>query len=1266
MPKTIRMIRYHAPKNANHSRPLNLTSILLAASILIGSGGSASADPTWTRGVGVYPGDPAEDFAPALVPAPAERRNLALHRAATQSSAWDYNLVAQLVTDGIRQTPAPRWFSVTTAADGLLPKHEQAFLLDDNIHSGVEFGRPSWIDLELGGGEAPFDVDRIEIAVQQRNWMSLSFPRFFGLPGLPPGACIEGVAPGILAASKATDGAENRVDGDLEWSLAASSDGREWNELGRASAQIPATAPPPPLEGGMKAFGDWGRTGAPILWTSVALEKPVAARRYRLRFEDLDCKSWQVTEVRFYRSGKRLRVGGPHHFGSAWKSAGLGEEWIAVDLGAEAKIDSVVLHWIAPAADGSVQISSDGVTWRSVAELSGPEGAGSEEIRLEHPARARHLRVLMRRPQSAVGYVLSELEVFGEGGLVAEPQPQPAPSADGSLHLAGGGWRLQRDSLVTGDGPQISRVGYSDEDWIPATVPGTVLTSYYNAGALPDPTFGAHELVISDAFFHADFWYRNEIEGPSLTPGQRAFLELDGVNWKAEAYFNGALLGRVEGAFMRGRFDVTEHLRPGVNALAIRIEKPASPGAAKQHTLGLAGWNGGAIGADNPSYHASIGWDWLPTIRGRNIGLWNDARLTLSGPVTIDDPYLRFELPDPSPSAETATADLYLDLTLTNHSSESVSATLHGTLGDIAFEQPVDLLAGARQTIALDPTTHPQLRLEKPKLWWPNGHGEPHLYDVELELVTQGGVSDTESFQSGVRQITYSIETVDTGRPAALGGAEQVLSLFVNGRRVVPRGGNWGFSEAHLRYREREYETAMRYHRDMNFTMVRNWVGQIGDDEFYEAADRNGILVWQDFWLANPWDGPDPADEALFMSNVRDTIRRIRNHPSVAIYCGRNEGDPPPAIDRGLAAAIDELHHGLPYVPNSQFGSVSGGGPYGVRSREYYFSERATPKPHSELGMTSFVTLESLELMMPEAERWPMGLYWGLHDFNLFSNQHAQDFVDLIEQGYGGADDLAGWVATAQLVNYDGYRAMFEAQSRHRMGLQLWMSHPAWPSLTWQTYDYYFNPHASYFGSKKGSEPLHIQWNPLNDEVEVVNYGVDGAEGLTASAQVLNLDGSIVWQMQASVESTYDSTLSPFSIEYPEDLTPVHFIRLALFQGDKAISENFYWRGTEPRNYRALRTLPDVPISAKTQVERQVNRYVLSTELENPSESPALGVRVVAVRAESGDRILPVHYSDNFVPLMPGEKRIIRTEMLLVDARGEEPRIVVEGFNVAP
>jgi hypothetical protein len=297
---------------------------------------------------------------------------------------------------------------------------------------------------------------------------------------------------------------------------------------------------------------------------------------------------------------------------------------------------------------------------------------------------------------------------------------------------------------------------------------------------------------------------------------------------------------------------------------------------------------------------------------------------------------------------------------------------------------------------------------------------------------------------------------------------------------------------------------------------------------------------------------------------------------------------------------------------------------------------------------------------------WPPSLAWGLHDFNLGSAQRLADFQAVVEKSYGGADDAAGWVAIAQLVDYDGYRAMFEAQAKNRMGVLLWMSHPAWPSFVWQTYDYSFDPTAAYFGSRKGSEPLHVQWNALTDEVEVVNYSAGAWPGLAVEAEVVDPDGTVRWQAKATVDSVEDAVLAPLKLEFSSLLAPVHFVRLKLARGDEVLSENFYWRGTTEGDYRALRELPKVAVEARTTVERRGDRYLLATELHNPSDRPALMVRVAPVRARSGDRILPALWSDNYVSLMPGERRSITVEVEARDARGEEPRIVVGGFNVAP
>ena len=270
---------------------------------------------------------------------------------------------------------------------------------------------------------------------------------------------------------------------------------------------------------------------------------------------------WHLGEVVFYRGDKRVEIGGPYSFTSAWMSAGMDEEWVYVDLGARCEFDRVTLHWIARAAEGAIQVSDDAEHWRDLASLAGRTGQ-VDDVKLPQPAHGRYVRVLMTRPATPNGYILSELEVYGRGGFVARPHAAAPVDADGRLPLAGGAWRLQRASLISAGGEELSQPGFSDADWLVATVPGTVLTSYLNSGAIPDPNFGQNQLHISDSYFYSDFWYRTEFTAPSVDAKQIAWLNFDGINWKADVYLNGAKLGRIEGGFMRGRFDVTGNCSP--------------------------------------------------------------------------------------------------------------------------------------------------------------------------------------------------------------------------------------------------------------------------------------------------------------------------------------------------------------------------------------------------------------------------------------------------------------------------------------------------------------------------------------------------------------------------------------------------------------------------------------------------------------------------------------------------------------------------------
>jgi hypothetical protein len=1142
----------------------------------------------YTRGIGVYPGNPNEYVGPTLVDEKSTYRNLALHRPAYQSSAYDYNLTAQLITDGIKSTDHPHWIVASTSDGGTLSKNQREVFLDGNITSSIDVsGDNPWVQFDIEDGEPP-EIDHLDLYLR----------RIYG----------------------------PTITGTWTYTVLGSDDRRNWKEVGSATGT------------------EWPdmRIPGPSFKQSILFTQPARFRSYRVQLSAANVKKWGVAELVLFDKDEEVRVTGPAYFSSAWMSAGSGEEWVYVDLGASSTFDRIGLSWISRPAEGALQVSEDAVRWNTVMSL--PSSGFGDDLQLPQPARGRYVRVLMTKPaQSGERYVLSELEVFGRGGPIAVPHPAASELSDGSLSLAGGKWRLQRASLVSAVGEQISMPGFGDHDWMIATVPGTVLTSYLNDGAIPNPDFGDNQYAISDSFFCADFWYRDEFAAPVLGPGRKhVWLNFDGINWKAEVYVNGQRVGRIDGGYMRGRFDVSSIVRPGVaNAIAVRIIANANPGGTKDKAGDTV--NGGALGRDNPTYHASAGWDWMSTIRGRNTGIWGDVLLTTSGSVTVESPLVTTTLPLPDSSH----ADITIQADLHNHAEQPVSGTLRASFGDVTVELPVTLDPSAMKTIELTPAAFAALRLANPRLWWPVGYGEPNLYTVSLSFVIDGKVSDTSSFQSGIRQFTYSED----------GG---VLKMWVNGRRFIARGGNWGFPESMLRYRSREYETALRYHRDEHFNMIRNWVGQTGDDAFYDAADRNGVVIWQDFWLANPWDGPDPDSNDLFLRNARDYLLRIRNHASLGLFCGRNEGFPPQTIDDGLRSLVAELKPGSHYISSSADGPVSGHGPYRVEPLRYYF-EHAPTKLHSEIGSPNVVEMDSMRRTLPEGAMWPQGSsQWLLHDF--YPNNPFKTSVD---EQYGGATNIADWVSLAQFVNYDAYRGMFEGQSKNRLGLLIWMSHPAWPSLLWQTYDYFFNTDAGYFGAKKASEPLHIQWNASTDEVEVVNYSAGDQRQLQVHAEVLNIDGSVKWERSAKIDSREDSTVSPIRLEYPTGLSRTHFIRLKLARGNRVLSSNFYLRGLSEGDYQGIRSLPPARVKAKSHVNRHGSHWQIAAEIRNVSHTPALMVRVRALRSKTGDPVLPALYSDNYVALMPGERQTISIDLEDADTRGEKPRVIVEGYNLA-
>lgn len=624
-------------------------------------------------------------------------------------------------------------------------------------------------------------------------------------------------------------------------------------------------------------------------------------------------------------------------------------------------------------------------------------------------------------------------------------------------------------------------------------------------------------------------------------------------------------------------------------------------------------------------------------------------KLVSTGNVTVSDPLVESVFPLPDTTSVRLTAHAFVK----NHSDKEVQGVLEGSIGTLRFAQEVTLKAGEEKEILFTPERFGQLNMEHPRLWWPNGYGEPYLYDAAFTFKTDGKLSDSLSYKTGIRQMTFN---EDKG----------ILNMYINGRRFVGRGGNWGFSESNLNYRGREYDAAVAYHADMNMNILRNWVGMIGDEELYEACDRHGIMIWQDFWLANPADGPDPYYPDLFITNAEDYVRRIRSHASIGIYCGRNEGFPPERIDKALRSIVRDEHPGLHYIPSSADEVVSGHGPYRMLPAKTYFTLPAgNDKFHSERGMPNVMTYEGFCRTYSEEGIWPQSDEWGMHDYTLQGAQGAASFNEIIAEGYGKPQSAREFTELAQWVNYDGHRSLFESRSKNRMGLLMWMSHPCWPSMVWQTYDYYLEPTAAYFAIKKASEPLHIQWNPATDEVEVVNYSAGTHSHLTARVQILNMDASVAWEKETTVDSREDTTEKCIKLEFPETLSEVYFIKLWLLEDGKILSDNFYHASRKGINYQALKQLPEVTLDCQAKMAQdKEGNWTATVTLTNPTSTPALMTRINVVGDKDGDQFLPILYEDNYFALLPGEQKEVSVRWKDVDTRGNSPVIRITGYNV--
>ncbi|MBN9301041.1 MULTISPECIES: glycoside hydrolase family 2 protein [Dysgonomonas] len=866
------------------------------------------------------------------------------------------------------------------------------------------------------------------------------------------------------------------------------------------------------------------------------------------------------------------------------------------------------------------------------------------------------------------------------------------------------GWEMTDGKTAMASNKSIFDPQYNTSGWYNATVPGTVLTTLVNQGVYPDPYFGLNNMNIPESLSRTDWWYRCKFTVPKDIDGNQLRLLFNGINYKADIYLNGKSLGDMKGAFIRGEFNITDLVnKNGENILAVHVFPPHNPGIPhEQSMIAGQGLNGGVLSTDGPTFISSIGWDWIPGIRDRNTGIWQDVRLKVGGDIIIGDPLVTTDILLP----DTTQAKISIKNIVKNITSKTVNGTLTAKIENINISLPFTLAANEEKEITFTPEQFKELNIKNPRLWWPNGYGRPELYNLELTVQSNNKVSDTKSLKFGIREMSYELmvndnsqnkrvlytpnETVNKGKPvfdyinrvsftkdnnlptiakdADTSGLQPLSSddpvgpffaIRVNGVRIFCRGGNWGMDDGMKRVSRERLEPYIRLHKDANFNIIRNWTGETTEEDFYALCDEYGMLVWNDFWITTD-DTVEPSDFPLFVKNATDAVRRFRNHPSIAVWCPRNEGFAPKQLEESISVMMAKEDPTRHYHGQSRFLNMGTSGPWGYfKDPSKYYTENAKGF-NTEMGSYAIPTANTIRKFIAPEDQWPINDVWAYHDLH-HTTQNFGDFINAVDR-YGKAESMEDFSRKSQFVTYDAWRNMLEAWNskmwNNTTGLILWMSHPAWPSMIWQTYTYDYETPGSYFGAKKACEPIHIQMNLPENDVMIINTTLNDYKSVTAGLRFIDLQGKELYKKNIKLDAKANSATKCFVPEKGNNLPQLYLARLELKDAKgKVLSINDYWMTNgDKKSYEAINTLPSTTVIIKT-ISSKGKTWV---EVSNPSKTLAVAVKLNVVDKNSKEILLPAYFSDGYINLLGGEKRLVELDIPKSIANYN---IVAEGYN---
>ena len=855
-------------------------------------------------------------------------------------------------------------------------------------------------------------------------------------------------------------------------------------------------------------------------------------------------------------------------------------------------------------------------------------------------------------------------------------------------HLQHGGgqtWYMLRSNETKATGREISMPGYNPEGWAEAIVPATVLTNLVAQKVYPEPYYGQTNKLSNDLIpdvskvgreFYT-YWFRTEFVVPEEFKGKRIWLEPMGINYRAEVWVNGYMIGQMAGMFNSQPFDITDRaVQPGKpTAVAIRVYPVDVPGTAMSKSWGAGDeWHNGGDGwiGQNVTHLMSVGWDFtfVDGVRDRNTGIWRSIRLYATGAQQLRSPFISSELAHPNYDSASETISVEVWNPNVNSGEFTVSGSidelpLKGDGGSLTFSsKKMKLLRGEHVTVTFSPKDYPQLVIKNPRLWWPKNKGPQNLYTLRLKLTDgKGNVMDSLSTRFGIREVVATRETPDKSK-----------LFIVNGHKTFVRGTNW-IPEAMLRTNDQRMETELAYTDQCGVNLLRLWGGGIAEsDRFYELCDEYGIMVWQEFWMTG--DTKHPMDEPLYFANVENTMKRIRNHPSIVFYVSSNEST---AVS-GAEELIKSLAPGVPYQMQSECDGVHDGSPYKqvnpMRHYENTASDRGSRVDgfNPEYGAPTLPIVESLREMMPKEDLWPMNkATWDYMDGNGFYLM-TSIYTDMINQ-YGESKNIEEFARRGQMVGAINSKSIWEVWNENKLqygdrwcsGLLFWYHNsPNWQVCARQ-WDWFLEPTASLYHTMHALEPIHIQYDYLKGTVSVSNDFVEAQNGLWAKAEVYDLQSRHLNTVKVKVDVPADGVANDIlsivttpdapkghGIVLPQDITPVYFIALELTDAKgEVISRNFYWCSTNKYEGKNTVTGPCTggfePLATMSEAKPAVTARRLADKdgysqwevtVRNSGRRIAFFCQLLLTDV-AGNPIHGTYYSDNFISLLPGQKQVL-------------------------